>query len=58
MIALFTQLHRLCWSLRNSTEERVDLEQDAWVGGNDDSIKEKGIQQTMENNDALFDPMI
>ncbi|XP_041667766.1 sodium/glucose cotransporter 1 [Cheilinus undulatus] len=29
-------LHRLCWSLRNSTEERVDLEQDDWVE-NDDS---------------------
>ncbi|XP_047228955.1 sodium/glucose cotransporter 1-like isoform X3 [Girardinichthys multiradiatus] len=24
-------LHRLCWSLRNSTEERVDIEQDDWV---------------------------
>ncbi|XP_061656708.1 sodium/glucose cotransporter 1 [Syngnathoides biaculeatus] len=24
-------LYRLCWSLRNSTEERVDLEQDEWV---------------------------
>uniref|UniRef100_A0A8C7YVS2 Solute carrier family 5 member 1 n=1 Tax=Oryzias sinensis TaxID=183150 RepID=A0A8C7YVS2_9TELE len=24
-------LHRLCWSLRNSTEERVDLEKDDWV---------------------------
>uniref|UniRef100_A0A3B3QKK3 Sodium/glucose cotransporter 1 n=1 Tax=Paramormyrops kingsleyae TaxID=1676925 RepID=A0A3B3QKK3_9TELE len=23
-------LHRLCWSLRNSTEERVDLEVDTW----------------------------
>ncbi|KAK2819073.1 hypothetical protein Q5P01_024634 [Channa striata] len=24
-------LYRLCWSLRNSEEERVDLEQDDWV---------------------------
>ncbi|XP_055369410.1 sodium/glucose cotransporter 1-like isoform X1 [Betta splendens] len=24
-------LHRLCWSLRNREEERVDLEQDDWV---------------------------
>uniref|UniRef100_A0A8B9LWD6 Sodium/glucose cotransporter 1-like n=1 Tax=Astyanax mexicanus TaxID=7994 RepID=A0A8B9LWD6_ASTMX len=23
-------LHRLCWSLRNSTEERVDIEEDDW----------------------------
>uniref|UniRef100_A0A8C8DVX2 Sodium/glucose cotransporter 1 n=1 Tax=Oryzias sinensis TaxID=183150 RepID=A0A8C8DVX2_9TELE len=34
-------LHRLCWSLRNSTEERVDLEKDDWVGGEDNSINEK-----------------
>uniref|UniRef100_A0A8C2WYU7 Sodium/glucose cotransporter 1 n=1 Tax=Cyclopterus lumpus TaxID=8103 RepID=A0A8C2WYU7_CYCLU len=24
-------LYRLCWSLRNRTEERVDLEQDDWI---------------------------
>ncbi|TDH01999.1 hypothetical protein EPR50_G00168450 [Perca flavescens] len=24
-------LYRLCWSLRNCTEERVDLEQDDWI---------------------------
>ncbi|XP_062290003.1 sodium/glucose cotransporter 1 [Scomber scombrus] len=29
-------LYRLCWGLRNCTEERVDLEQDDWVD-NDDS---------------------
>ncbi|XP_020563379.1 sodium/glucose cotransporter 1-like isoform X2 [Oryzias latipes] len=34
-------LHRLCWSLRNSTEERVDLEKDDWVGREDNSINEK-----------------
>ncbi|XP_029300331.1 sodium/glucose cotransporter 1 [Cottoperca gobio] len=25
-------LYRLCWSLRNCTEDRVDLEQDDWIG--------------------------
>lgn len=25
------QLYRLCWSLRNSTEERIDLELDDWI---------------------------
>ncbi|XP_041815630.1 sodium/glucose cotransporter 1 isoform X1 [Chelmon rostratus] len=28
-------LYRLCWSLRKSTEERVDLEQDDWVDNED-----------------------
>ncbi|XP_023279798.1 sodium/glucose cotransporter 1 [Seriola lalandi dorsalis] len=28
-------LYRLCWSLRNRTEERVDLEQDDWVDNHD-----------------------
>ncbi|KAM9821034.1 sodium/glucose cotransporter 1 [Neosynchiropus ocellatus] len=28
-------LYRLCWSLRNSTEEREDLEKDDWVADND-----------------------
>uniref|UniRef100_A0A3Q1AU58 Sodium/glucose cotransporter 1 n=1 Tax=Amphiprion ocellaris TaxID=80972 RepID=A0A3Q1AU58_AMPOC len=28
-------LYRLCWSLRNRTEERVDLEQDDWVDNGD-----------------------
>uniref|UniRef100_A0A7N6BAX5 Sodium/glucose cotransporter 1 n=1 Tax=Anabas testudineus TaxID=64144 RepID=A0A7N6BAX5_ANATE len=27
-------LYRLCWSLRNNEEERVDLEQDDWVDNN------------------------
>ncbi|XP_008322559.1 sodium/glucose cotransporter 1 [Cynoglossus semilaevis] len=31
-------LYRLCWSLRNSTEERVDLEQDDWVDDTDSSL--------------------
>ncbi|KAL6097042.1 slc5a1 [Pungitius sinensis] len=36
-------LYRLCWSLRNRTEERVDLEQDDWIddqGSNDMEIEE------------------
>ncbi|KAL7376077.1 hypothetical protein ABVT39_000660 [Epinephelus coioides] len=36
-------LYRLCWSLRNRTEERVDLEQDDWVDNtesNDMDIEE------------------
>ncbi|XP_027882095.1 sodium/glucose cotransporter 1-like [Xiphophorus couchianus] len=32
-------LHRLCWSLRDSTEERVDLEQDDWVNDEEDEKK-------------------
>lgn len=33
-------LYRLCWSLRNSTEERVDLEEDDWVDNKDtDSLE-------------------
>lgn len=28
-------LYRLCWSLRNSTEEREDIEQDEWVADDD-----------------------
>ncbi|KAM6902758.1 sodium/glucose cotransporter 1 [Xenentodon cancila] len=31
-------LYRLCWSLRNSTEERVDLEQDDWVDNDSNSM--------------------
>ncbi|XP_041826380.1 sodium/glucose cotransporter 1-like isoform X2 [Melanotaenia boesemani] len=31
-------LYRLCWSLRNRTEERVDLEQDDWVNNDDGSM--------------------
>ncbi|MEQ2244696.1 Sodium/glucose cotransporter 1 [Ilyodon furcidens] len=32
-------LHRLCWSLRNSTEERVDIEQDDWVNYEEDEME-------------------
>ncbi|XP_012731830.2 sodium/glucose cotransporter 1 [Fundulus heteroclitus] len=31
-------LHRLCWSLRNSTEERVDIEKDDWVNHEEDEM--------------------
>ncbi|XP_057177486.1 sodium/glucose cotransporter 1 isoform X2 [Triplophysa rosa] len=33
-------LYRLCWSLRNSTEERIDLEVDDWTGDQDSSSME------------------
>ncbi|XP_069015793.1 LOW QUALITY PROTEIN: sodium/glucose cotransporter 1 [Embiotoca jacksoni] len=33
-------LYRLCWSLRNNTEERVDLEQDNWVNDEDSNNME------------------
>ncbi|XP_030598140.1 sodium/glucose cotransporter 1-like isoform X2 [Archocentrus centrarchus] len=40
-------LYRLCWSLRNRTEERVDLEMDDWVdnqdSGSEDSDEEPGF---------------
>uniref|UniRef100_W5LDH5 Sodium/glucose cotransporter 2 n=1 Tax=Astyanax mexicanus TaxID=7994 RepID=W5LDH5_ASTMX len=32
-------LHRLCWSLRNSTEERVDIEEDDWNKEEEEEIK-------------------
>ncbi|XP_044031139.1 sodium/glucose cotransporter 1 isoform X2 [Siniperca chuatsi] len=34
-------LYRLCWSLRNCTEERVDLEQDDWVDNKDSNDMDK-----------------
>ncbi|XP_029371240.1 sodium/glucose cotransporter 1 isoform X2 [Echeneis naucrates] len=33
-------LYRLCWSLRNRTEERIELEQDDWVDNNSMEIEE------------------
>lgn len=33
-------LYRLCWTLRNSTEERVDIEDDDWVDNKDDKKME------------------
>ncbi|XP_013859283.1 sodium/glucose cotransporter 1 [Austrofundulus limnaeus] len=32
-------LYRLCWSLRNRTEERIDIEQDDWVDEGDDDMQ-------------------
>ncbi|KAM4532766.1 sodium/glucose cotransporter 1-like [Fundulus diaphanus] len=39
-------LYRLCWSLRNRTEERVDIEPDDWV--NDDDSNELEIEEHEE----------
>ncbi|XP_029940480.1 sodium/glucose cotransporter 1 isoform X2 [Salarias fasciatus] len=41
-------LYRLCWSLRNSTEERVDLEQDEWEDNRQDTDSMK-----IEGNERL-----
>ncbi|KAM9841130.1 sodium/glucose cotransporter 1 isoform 1-T1 [Aulostomus maculatus] len=39
-------LYRLCWSLRNNTEERVDLEKEDWVDNqNSDDMDMEGNQQ-------------
>ncbi|XP_070781304.1 sodium/glucose cotransporter 1 isoform X2 [Enoplosus armatus] len=44
-------LYRLCWSLRNYTEERVDLEQDDWVDNNESNQMDiDGNQQTYCTN--------
>ncbi|XP_072311469.1 sodium/glucose cotransporter 1 [Eucyclogobius newberryi] len=37
-------LYRLCWSLRNNTEERVDIEADDWIDNQDD--KKMEIEKT------------
>ncbi|XP_077478555.1 sodium/glucose cotransporter 1 [Stigmatopora argus] len=39
-------LYRLCWSLRNSTEERVDLEKEDWVE-NVQSMEDKEPEQEL-----------
>ncbi|KAL0965570.1 hypothetical protein UPYG_G00283060 [Umbra pygmaea] len=43
-------LHRLCWQLRNSTEERVDLELDNWTENQESDSKdnESNIEPTEE----------
>ncbi|KAK7896292.1 hypothetical protein WMY93_021617 [Mugilogobius chulae] len=33
-------LYRLCWSLRNNTEERIDIEEDDWIENQDDKKME------------------
>ncbi|KAK2871341.1 hypothetical protein QQF64_002513 [Cirrhinus molitorella] len=38
-------LYRLCWSLRNSTEERVDLEEDDWNNDQDTDSMEKELRK-------------
>uniref|UniRef100_A0A8C2GG26 Sodium/glucose cotransporter 1 n=1 Tax=Cyprinus carpio TaxID=7962 RepID=A0A8C2GG26_CYPCA len=43
-------LYRLCWSLRNSTEERIDLEKDDWTENQDsDSVQTEGISEAELN---------
>ncbi|XP_063066422.1 sodium/glucose cotransporter 1 [Engraulis encrasicolus] len=42
-------LYRLCWSLRNNTEKRIDLEADDWTADQDDS-------STMEVEEDTEDP--
>ncbi len=38
-----SQLYRLCWSLRNRTEKRIDLEDDNWTDDQDsDSMETDG----------------
>lgn len=39
-LLIFSQLYRLCWTLRNRTEERIDLEEDDWTGDQDSSSTE------------------
>uniref|UniRef100_A0A671RCT4 Sodium/glucose cotransporter 1 n=1 Tax=Sinocyclocheilus anshuiensis TaxID=1608454 RepID=A0A671RCT4_9TELE len=39
-------LYRLCWSLRNSTEERIDLEEDDWTEDQDsDSMQTEEVHE-------------
>ncbi|RXN38397.1 sodium glucose cotransporter 1 [Labeo rohita] len=39
-------LHRLCWSLRNSTEERIDLEAEDWSDDQDsDSLEKEEVRK-------------
>ncbi|XP_016341611.1 sodium/glucose cotransporter 1-like [Sinocyclocheilus anshuiensis] len=39
-------LYRLCWSLRNSTEERIDLEEDDWTEDQDsDSMQTEEVRE-------------
>ncbi|KTF97471.1 hypothetical protein cypCar_00023893 [Cyprinus carpio] len=39
-------LYRLCWSLRNSTEERIDLEKDDWTENQDsDSVQTEEVRK-------------
>lgn len=40
MALVVVQLYRLCWSLRNNTEERIDLELDDWTEDQDSNSME------------------
>ncbi|XP_006894882.1 PREDICTED: low affinity sodium-glucose cotransporter-like [Elephantulus edwardii] len=39
-------LHRLCWALRNSTEERIDLDPDEKREEEDDGVEEDNLEDT------------
>ncbi|XP_048412646.1 sodium/glucose cotransporter 1 [Stegostoma tigrinum] len=41
-------LYRLCWSLRNSTEERVDLDNDDWK--NEDADSKMGVDEESDQD--------
>uniref|UniRef100_A0A8C2HTQ0 Sodium/glucose cotransporter 1 n=1 Tax=Cyprinus carpio TaxID=7962 RepID=A0A8C2HTQ0_CYPCA len=48
-------LYRLCWSLRNSTEERIDLEKDDWTENQDsDSEAELNLKLTDTTEKPLW----
>ncbi|XP_063336755.1 sodium/glucose cotransporter 1-like isoform X1 [Pelmatolapia mariae] len=48
-------LYRLCWSLRNRTEERVDLEMDDWADNQDSSSEDSdGKELTYPDDEPGF----
>ncbi|KAM9734364.1 sodium/glucose cotransporter 1 [Menidia menidia] len=40
-------LYRLCWSLRNRTEERIDIEKDDWVDDKDNGMEIEEPEEEM-----------
>ncbi|CAG5867378.1 unnamed protein product [Menidia menidia] len=40
-------LYRLCWSLRNRTEERIDIEKDDWVDDKDNGMEIEEPEEDM-----------
>jgi len=40
------QLYRLCWALRNNTEERIDLELDDWTDEQDSNMETEGTSES------------
>uniref|UniRef100_A0A8D3BEZ2 Sodium/glucose cotransporter 1 n=1 Tax=Scophthalmus maximus TaxID=52904 RepID=A0A8D3BEZ2_SCOMX len=48
-------LYRLCWSLRNRTEQRVDLEREDWVENNDtNSLEEDNARKYTHTLKAMM----